>query len=75
MVLVEIAGQPRPGALAPRRRGGDRAAIVTGRSLYSGAFRLLPAVPGTFTPSPMPAIAIRAFSATTALGRGLAAQA
>jgi len=66
---------PRGAAIGRAGRTRKGTAIVTGRSLYSGAFRPLPAVPGTSQPPPMPAIAIRAFSATTALGRGVAAQA
>src|SRR5690606_28810190 len=70
------AGGPgATGASARPPRSGNAQSILTGRSLYSGAFRLRAAVPAPSLPRPMPPIAIRAWSATTALGPGVAAQA
>src|SRR5690606_9587842 len=68
-----MAGRPsgaRP-RMHPHRKG---ASILTVPSLYSGAFRQPHAVPATFLPRSMAPVAIRAFSTTTALGRGVAAQ-
>src|SRR5690606_26641707 len=69
------AGSRRPrGASGHGYEPAKVESTLTVPSLYSGAFRQRHAVPGTPLPRPMPAIAIRAFSATTALGRGVAAQ-